>query len=302
MKRLVKELGRGLEKGVGSENRGSPLEPATEPERSGGEGSPLEPATEGRSREGSPLAPSFLETAKDFLLIYKPPRMHCSPGKGPCLLDWAAESFPEIKDLRGRRPGEGGLLHRLDFETRGLVLIARRQEALDALLRQQEEGVFTKDYAALSAGGGPGLPGFPPVPGDLLPFQPPSPGQPLIVESPFRAWGPGRKAVRPGFPPDRGGSTKKARRSALDRGLPYRTEITALEREGDLFRFQVRLRRGFRHQIRCHLAWLGFPLLNDGLYGGEDRGGFLALSAQGLSFLDPSTGEERRFDGCVTRR
>jgi 23S rRNA pseudouridine1911/1915/1917 synthase len=58
--------------------------------------------------------------------------------------------------------------------------------------------------------------------------------------------------------------------------------------------FRLEISRGFRHQIRCHLAWLGFPLLGDLLYGGPpgDSPG-LALLAEEISFPDPLTGEVR---------
>ncbi|MDR0496116.1 MAG: hypothetical protein LBH42_00720, partial [Treponema sp.] len=72
------------------------------------------------------LQPKTLAAEKDFLIIYKPPRMHSSPLKessGENILEWAAGEFPEIKDLSGRK--DGGLLHRLDYETHGIMLIAR---------------------------------------------------------------------------------------------------------------------------------------------------------------------------------
>jgi 23S rRNA pseudouridine1911/1915/1917 synthase len=59
------------------------------------------------------------------------------------------------------------------------------------------------------------------------------------------------------------------------------------------------LKRGFRHQIRCHLAWTGFPILNDPVYGGaesaESAQGFLALSAAGLFFEDPRDKSPREY-------
>ena len=54
--------------------------------------------------------------------------------------------------------------------------------------------------------------------------------------------------------------------------------------------------KGFRHQIRSHLTWLGMSILNDDLYGGERRGkGFLALRASSITFNDPSSGEELSY-------
>jgi 23S rRNA pseudouridine1911/1915/1917 synthase len=88
----------------------------------------------------------------------------------------------------------------------------------------------------------------------------------------------------------------KRRESASDRGRPYRTQVRGFTKAGGLFHFTLRISRGFRHQIRCHLAWLGYPLLNDGLYGGLSQGdGLLALKARGISFYDPASGEPRVY-------
>jgi 23S rRNA pseudouridine1911/1915/1917 synthase len=103
---------------------------------------------------------------------------------------------------------------------------------------------------------------------------------------------------------------KTGKEIAWDRGRPYQTEITGFEDRGGVCYFCVRIRRGFRHQIRCHLAWLGYPILGDPLYGLQtaeiDRTSgecqtplleapLLALQAQGLCFRDPASGENRNY-------
>jgi 23S rRNA pseudouridine1911/1915/1917 synthase len=276
------------------------------------------------------LAPQILEEARDFLLVYKPPRIHTAPLKNQAaetLVSWTACLFPELLDLPGRRgeqppraaEGEGGLIHRLDYETQGLVLFARTQRGLESLLGQQEEGKIFKEYSALAAPPALDLPGFPPKP-----FEEGGGSFPRCIESPFRSWGPGRKAVRPAFPtpgaaalikpslPEIGAKRRRGRDLALDRGGPYRTHIlerkklsaagTVVSSPGSrsaaaAFSFRLGLVRGFRHQIRSHLAWLGFPILNDVLYGGAQAGdGLLCLRAAALRFYDPSGGKERRFE------
>jgi 23S rRNA pseudouridine1911/1915/1917 synthase len=97
-----------------------------------------------------------------------------------------------------------------------------------------------------------------------------------------------------------GDLTKKPRREfALDRGYPYKTNILEASSGGKTRCFRVRIVRGFRHQIRCHLSWLGYPILNDGLYGGllevDGTDQALALKAQGLFFRDPLSGENRCY-------
>jgi 23S rRNA pseudouridine1911/1915/1917 synthase len=256
----------------------------------------------------------------------------------------SARSFSEVLNVKGRQPWEGGLIHRLDFATEGLVLIARNQSAFDRLFAFQEEGRLLKEYSAVSRLPPPPavpLPGFPPPPAGIfgpagrfgaIPVStsaasaPPSPGAgpgaPAtgpgapgtlpVIASGFRPWGPGRRAVRPvpasGPAEPALPSRRNSRETAWDRGAPYRTEIHAVETRGASIRFTLRIVRGFRHQIRCHLAWLGFPLINDALYSGPPAPGdpsgaaafdtappAIALRAHTLRFPDPRTGVEREY-------
>ncbi|MDR2718742.1 MAG: RNA pseudouridine synthase, partial [Treponema sp.] len=92
----------------------------------------------------------------------------------------------------------------------------------------------------------------------------------------------------------------KGKETAKDMGAFYKTEVIGVAKKQlgsheELYLFPVRLRRGFRHQIRCHLAWIGFPVLNDPLYGKADGSGFLALRATGLFFADPKNGGPVEF-------
>ena len=246
------------------------------------------------------LCPQILTAEKDFLVVYKPPKMHTAflPGGGWSLTEWCAALYPRIMDIRGRKQGEGGLLHRLDYETSGLVLFAGNQAAFDSLAAQQEEGRVIKEYRALTRARPPGLPGFPPppFPRELLSRIPPP-----AIESAFRPYGPGRKEVRPAALPliKNNKKSRAAKETAFDKGGPYRTEIMEAEELNEAPRpeknllFKLKIRRGFRHQIRCHLAWLGFPILGDTLYGGaEGETGFLMLRAGILRFERPGTGEE----------
>jgi 23S rRNA pseudouridine1911/1915/1917 synthase len=224
--------------------------------------------------------------------------MHSSPLKGrsgETLAGWTAKLFPELRSLQGRGEGEGGLIHRLDYDTQGLVLFGRTQGGMDSLLAQQDRGNISKEYSALVSKPETILPGFPPLPLALQAFM--GGPFPVLVESPFRAWGPGRKAVRPALSGTAGG-----RKRAFDRGSPYSTRILEWREEAAPFSGAERLRlcragilRGFRHQIRCHLAWLGFPILNDSLYGGAGES-LLALRACSLSFDDPLDGYRRVFE------
>jgi 23S rRNA pseudouridine1911/1915/1917 synthase len=244
--------------------------------------------------------PTILDETEDFAVVFKPPRMHCAPlhKGGDTLLDWYAGVFPPVMDMRGRKEGEGGLLHRLDFETQGLVLFAKNQNTLDHLLRQQDEGRFIKEYNATC---------HKPNPDNCslfivhCPLPPPPfnvakngfPPTPFVIESFFRAYGPGRKQVRPVT--EAAAQSRKIRREiAQDQGGYYRTEIVTVI-ENEYYALSLRLKRGFRHQIRCHLAWIGCPVQNDPVYGEGPADGFLALRSHGLSFADPHGGKPREY-------
>ena len=239
--------------------------------------------------------PQLLAAEKDFLLVYKPPRMHSAPqahsSGGETILEWCVKQFPEVALLPGRKAGEGGLLHRLDYETHGLMLIARSMTGMEALLEQQREGRILKEYSVLTVENKIALPGFPKEKPCFVFGNSPLPdcqdGMLQKIESAFKPYGPGRKAVRP-VPPGGNGKLYSTEilesRPVLDAGIP------------NYFSLKLRICKGFRHQIRCHLAWMGMPILNDGLYGGLSFGnGLLALRATSIAFNDPSSGEERSY-------
>ena len=263
-----------------------------------------------------PLYPYVLAETENFAAVFKPPRMHSAPlgrAEGGSLLEWYARRFPGVMGLRGRKECEGGLAHRLDYETSGLALLAKTQKALDSLLAQQAAGAFVKEYCAICRKGAAPPPGYPPPPSPerasgkgqwdreiaacgAAPF--PSRGFP--IESFFRPYGPGRKQVRPALEGARG-------EIARDRGGYYRTEIFQRDAPepgspSPLAKIAARLSRGFRHQVRCHLAWIGLPILNDPLYGARPETAappspapFMALRATALLFGDPETGALREY-------
>ena len=226
--------------------------------------------------------PYVLDETDDFAVLFKPPKMHSVPlakKSGDTLLDWYASIFSPVVDL----------LHRLDFETHGLALAAKNLKAYEFLKAEQDRDEFVKEYSAVcldltDVSSIPAL-GFPPPPFSINEF---SPEKPLVIESYFRPFGPGRKQVRPVIE-----DGKKHRELARDRGGFYRTEIIA--KTGDVF--TLRIKRGFRHQIRCHLCWIGFPIQNDPLYPNPSppSSSLLALRAHALFFTDPSNGKPREY-------
>jgi 23S rRNA pseudouridine1911/1915/1917 synthase len=230
--------------------------------------------------------PYILEETGDYAVVFKPPKMHSVPLKqkgGDTLIDWHAEGRRLDNGL-----ADGGLVHRLDFETHGLALFAKNPKSFEFFKDLQERGEFAKEYSAVCENTINTLPGFPPPPVFLN--SSPSPDKPLIISSYFRPFGPGRKQVRPVID---GG--KKHHEIARDNGGFYRTEITG---KGGCRNFTLRIKRGFRHQIRCHLCWIGCPILGDPLYSqiqSNEQEQPLALRSHALFFTDPSTGKKREY-------
>jgi len=242
----------------------------------------------------SNIEPYVLEETGDFAVVFKPPRMHSAPlakKEGNTLFEWVTAR--ENKE-RENAAQSFRLMHRLDFDTHGLVLFAKNAESFEFFKEQQDKGGFIKEYSAVCAAlnsdtvySESSVPGFPPPP--ALAACAPSVEKPLVIESFFRPFGPGRKLVRPVIE-----DGKKSREIAKDKEGFYRTEIIGINKNN----FTIRLKRGFRHQIRCHLCWIGCPILNDPLYpkpletaGSAD----MALRACALFFADPSTGKQRKY-------
>ena len=226
------------------------------------------------------LQPYVLEETNDFAVVYKPPKMHCVPLKqkdGGTLLEWYASFSSPVCNL----------VHRLDYETRGLVLIAKNPNSYNFFKSLQDRGEFVKEYCAICDDKAAVPAGFPPP--AALNKNEPSPDKPVVIESFFRPFGPGRKQVRPVIE-----EGKKRREIAKDRGGYYRTEIICIKENI----FTVRIKRGFRHQIRCHLCWIGRPIQNDPLYHASEEApvsGELALCARALFFNDPSSGKPLEY-------
>ncbi len=215
-----------------------------------------------------------------YLVVDKPSGLPSVPlKKDPetkdTLLGRLRQTYPEIMRF-GKNPWEGGMLHRLDTLTRGLVLVARDQNSYAMLCKQQEAGLVVKDYLAVSSVKRGQLPvGFPPFPyGDI------ADGQEHLVGSWFRAYGEKGSVVRP---VDKDAPKQWKSKTS---GVWYETRVKLIDEQEGTRSFACQLASGFRHQIRCHLAWAGYPLDGDASYRGlKDRP--FGLTAVGISFLDP---------------
>lgn len=208
----------------------------------------------------------IIDVTEDYVVLCKESGLDTVPLKKergkPSLLSFASDYYPECLSVGGDNFWEGGVLHRLDRPTSGLVLIARKQSFYDKMIEEQEEGRFLKYYIADTERTEP-LSGAPPFPFTLHPG--------LVIHSKFRKYGQKGKSVRPLVPSDYLYSKEKRE---------YETFVENI----DGSTFNLRLYRGFRHQIRSHLAWSGNAIKGDTLYGAKPNSVF-GLTSYAIEFL-----------------
>ncbi len=210
-----------------------------------------------------------------YLIINKPSGLPSAPlneNDRNNAFSIAAELFPELLNVTGRKEIEHGLLHRIDTETSGLLIIAATQDSYENLLQLQKENKIKKYYSALSNVDYENinkLGGFP-----SSDFVYCKNIKEYNLESYFRFFGEGRKCVRPVTKNSNGAALKK-----LGKPVLYNTNIKIVENSCDLIRIEACITNGFRHQVRCHLAWMGLPIIGDSLYNSNTDGEQLKFTA-----------------------
>ena len=170
------------------------------------------------------------------LVVAKPAGVDCHPlreGERGCLVNGLLSRYPDLRGV-GFGARESGLVHRLDRDTSGLVLVARQPEVFATLRTALREGQIDKRYLALCA-------------------ERPSAERCDALLRP--AGKDGARMVSDG---------------ASSAGA-HVTELLEIRRVSSGWLVQVRARRAQRHQVRAHLALLGAPLIGDLRYGGPAR-------------------------------
>lgn len=219
----------------------------------------------------------------DFLVVAKGSGLPSAPLNGGELsvFESVSVSYPDVLSVQGIKEGEGGLIHRIDAETCGLLLIARKNDFFHRIEECRLNGSFIKNYTAYSVIDDVSAPaGLK----DALPKI-------GVITSRFRPFGKKGAAVKPVFDGKEGMADKKKAGNRF-----YTTEIVdaaviARQNGKSLVRICCSINEGFRHQVRAHLAYSGFPVFGDAVYNEQSsHNGFsdedMLFFASGLSFIE----------------
>ena len=198
---------------------------------------------------------------EDVAVVNKPQGMVVHPSAGHTCGTLVNALMYHIKDLSGingvLRPG---IVHRIDKDTSGLLMIAKNDQAHVALADELKDKKSLRKYWAI-------------VHGNL-------PNDRGMIEAPI------------------GRSEKDRKKQAVTvKGKPALTRFQVLERFGDYSLVELQLETGRTHQIRVHMAYIGHPVAGDEVYGPRKtlKGHGQFLHARTLGFTHPRTGEVLEF-------
>ncbi|MDV2685357.1 RluA family pseudouridine synthase [Alkalihalophilus lindianensis] len=200
----------------------------------------------------------------DVIVINKPRGMVVHPAPGHYTGTLVNALLHHCKDLSGIngvvRPG---IVHRIDKDTSGLIMVAKNDHAHESLVNQLKAKTTKRRYKAIVHG--------------IIPHQHGT------IEAPI-------------------GRDKKDRQSMTvteENSRDAVTHFTVLECFKDFTYVQCELETGRTHQIRVHMKYIGYPLAGDPKYGPKKKTLDIegqALHAAMLGFTHPKTGEELEFE------
>ncbi|MEK7576170.1 MAG: RluA family pseudouridine synthase [Patescibacteria group bacterium] len=197
---------------------------------------------------------------KDIIAIAKPAGMvvhHDARHMSGTVVDWLLENYPEIEGV-GEDIIRSGIVHRLDRDTSGVLLIARNQKSFEHLKKLFQARGVHKKYSALVVGA---------VKKDSG-----------IIDAPIaRSTKHFEKRVV-------GGKQGRSREAITHYKVVERFVLSSSKDSFTLL--LVEPKTGRTHQIRSHLAHLGHPVVCDSLYGGKR---FLCPAGLGRQFLHASS-------------
>lgn len=222
------------------------------------------------SVEAEDIDLNILYQDADVAVVFKPSGMVVHPAAGNesgTLVNALLKHLDNLSGIGGEiRPG---IVHRIDKDTSGLLLVAKNDRAHVSLSEQIRAHAVHRAYQAILIGGMKDDEGF--------------------VDAPI-----GRHP------------TDRKRMAIVPDGREARTNWRVLERLRGATLIEARLTTGRTHQIRVHMASVGHPVLGDPVYGPKKSpypvtGGQL-LHAYRIGFVHPSTGEEMRFEASPEPR
>ena len=198
---------------------------------------------------------------EDVAVVNKAQGMVVHPSAGHTSGTLVNALMYHIKDLSGingvLRPG---IVHRIDKDTSGLLMIAKNDDAHIKLAEELKDKKSLRKYWAI-------------VHGNL-------PNDRGVIEAPI------------------GRSEKDRKKQAVTaKGKPAVTRFHVLERFGNYTLVELQLETGRTHQIRVHMAYIGHPVAGDEVYGPRKtlKGHGQFLHARTLGFTHPKTGEVMEF-------
>ncbi len=204
----------------------------------------------------------FLYEDQDLVVLNKPAGLTVHPGEKT--KEWTlTELLTHAKltlfaDLQPTRPG---IVHRLDKDTDGLMVLAKTQAAYAALVGQFQEKTIEKIYLAMVNGN--------------------------VVNDHFRIDRPLIQSFQ------KGPHMRVAH--ASEAAKPAQTDVEVLHRYQTKTLLKAYPLTGRTHQIRVHLAAVGHPVIGDVLYGKPSAVNGQRLQAYALGFTHPQTGQRMRF-------
>lgn len=209
------------------------------------------------------IALDILYEDRDVIVINKPKGMVVHPANGNYTGTLVNAIMAHCKDNLSGINGEirPGIVHRIDKDTSGVLVIAKNDKAHICLAEQLKEHSMTRVYVAVARGR----------------FK----DERGVINAPI-----GRN------PKDR----KKM--GIVPNGRHAVTHYKVIKQLDDCAVLEVRLETGRTHQIRVHMTHIGHPLLGDSVYSsGKNKYGFVgqALHAKTLGFIHPSTGKYMEF-------
>lgn len=186
------------------------------------------------------MIPKIIYESEDLLVLNKPSGLLVHPtikNEKVTLVEWLLSEYPQIKDVG--EPQRPGIVHRLDKETSGLLVVAKNQETYEKLKALFHDRKITKHYYAL-------------VWGAITPNN----GR---IEKEIAAHGGKRATVEP------------YSQISFSKTRAAITEWEIFKKYKDYTLLSVRPRSGRTHQIRVHLSSIGYPIVCDKLYGGKKK-------------------------------